>query len=73
MADHSKIDRTKFDRRGMMLTSWNSNTRKWFCAWWPRQDMNGPPQAAGEGDDPAEAFIAMLVDLRALQPGGTLQ
>lgn len=72
MSARYSIDRTKFNRKGGIVCSWSPDARKWFCAWfpdWVNDGLSDEPKAAGEGDDPLEAFIAMLEDLGALEPG----
>lgn len=67
-----RIDRRKFDRKGGLFCSWSQDARKWFCAWFPDWNGEGIDEAlaAGQGDDPLEAVIAMCVDLGALAESG---
>jgi hypothetical protein len=54
----------------MVISSFNQNARKWFCAYWHDQDSSNEPNAAGEGDDPFEAMLHMCIDLGALAETG---
>ena len=64
-----KIDRSKFPRAAWIMTSWNANARKWFCAAFASQD-DDTAMAAGQGDDPLEAMLAMCIDIGALTEMG---
>lgn len=66
-----QIDRTKFDRNGWVMCSFNRPTRKWICAMFPNAEAtDDDPVAAGEGDDPLEAMLAMCLKLGAIAETG---
>lgn len=71
MAWLKQIDRSKLPRNAWVMTSWNSNARKWFCALWPNPETTDDPAlAVGQGDDPLEAMLAMCIDLGAIAETG---
>lgn len=71
MAWAKNIDRRKFPRDAWVMTSWNNQARKWFCALFPNaQAADDDPIAVGQGDDPLEATLAMCIDLGALSETG---
>lgn len=69
MAWTKAIDRTKFPRDAWVMCSWSENAGKWFCALFPTQE-DDEPSAAGQGDDPLEAMLAMCIELGAVADTG---
>lgn len=71
MAWIKEIDRSKFPRDAWVMCSWNKQARKWFCALFPNaESADDDPIAAGEGNDPLEAMLALSVALGALSDTG---
>jgi hypothetical protein len=65
-----KIDRTKFPREGMVVSTWSKDSREWICAIFPQADVDCDPMAIGGGKDPVEAMLDACVQLGALADTG---
>lgn len=65
-----QIDRKKFPRRGMVVGSWDADSRKWRIAMFPEKDTDCEPTGFGEGADPMEAMLNLCVGLGALADTG---